>query len=145
MLRYVASTADAATDAATDAFMTVLGAELYLREYEKLAVCKAGLGMRSTVDLAGPFADLAVSDPSHLVRARALLAWGVHSADHDFEAADAFWSATSSTWKAYPFVAIQRKPAADRDARYERWSGEGRYLGRLAEELRASPIRLTKT
>lgn len=145
VLRYVASVATHDAVAATNAFVKSLSAEHYLREYEKLAVCKAALAMPPTPSLAAPFDALAASDPSHLVRARALLAWGAHSARDDFSGADAFWATTSNTWQAYPLVAIQRKEPKERDARYERWSGEGRYLSRLAHELQASPIRWTKT
>jgi hypothetical protein len=144
VLRYVAAVAAAAVEAAVNVFLDVLSGEHYLREYEKLAACKAALGMPASSALAEPFAALAISDSSHFVRARALLAWGPHSADDDFEVADAFWPTTSSTWKAYPLVAIQRKESAGRDARYGRWGGEGRYLGNLVAELRVSPIRWTK-
>lgn len=145
VLRYVASTAGKDLGAATDSFLAVLDAEIYLREYEKLAVCKAALAMPPTIEFAEPFGELAASDTSQLVRARALLAWGMHSNDHEFTAADDFWSTTSSTWKAYPLVAIQAKDSRERDARFKRWSGEGRYLGQLAEELKTHPIRWTKT
>lgn len=145
VLRYVASVAKDSLQAATDVFLRSLGGEHYLREYEKLAVCRAALIMPPTPALAVPFGELAASDPSFLVRARALLAWGAHSASDDFSSADSFWAVTPGPWKMYPLVAIQRKQADERDARYERWSGEGRYLGRLASQLRTYPIRWTKT
>jgi hypothetical protein len=91
VLRYVASMAAADAEGAIAVFLKSLGAERFLREHEKLAVCKAALAMPPAPSLALPFASLAAADASQLVRARALLAWGAHSADDDFSVADTFW------------------------------------------------------
>ena len=98
-----------AAEASTAAFLKMLDSEHYLREYERLALCRAALAMPASAQLAEAFLALVTTDSSDLVRARALLAWGLHSAQDEFAPADAFWESTSNTWKAYLSSRSKRK------------------------------------
>jgi hypothetical protein len=140
--RYLAEVARATPEEVRDIFSELLAAERFTREYEKLALCQGVLvlRLREAPELAGPMARWALEDAHALVRARAVLAWGAQSAADDFEVADRFWAGASPPWRPYALVAIQSKSVAPRNQRFDRWSGEGRFLGRLGEALKSSPI-----
>ena len=141
-LRYVAEVARSDLDPAVGVFETVLGQQRFMREFEKLELCASilRLPVGRAQALAEPLARMALRDPHELVRARALLAWGAHSRESDFSTADAFWSTATSPWRPYAVVAIQSKTVADRNRRYEQWSTQGHFLGRLANALTSNSI-----
>jgi hypothetical protein len=87
---------------------------------------------------------LAGEHPHPLVRARALIAWGAQSDPEDFGAADRYFSREDRPWLPYPIVAVQGKEEAERNSRYERWSGEGRGLARLADSIRSERFAWSK-
>lgn len=144
VLRFVASVAKTSQRAAcVDAFGKLLTQDRFMREAEKLDLCAAVLALpsRAGVDeLAAPLGAWSIGDPHPLVRARALLAWGAQSSEVDFSVADKFWISAKAAWRPYALVAIQTKKASLRDERYTQWSGAGRFLGRLADVLRANTI-----
>jgi hypothetical protein len=136
---YVARAAaenEAAAAAAEDAMATILVDGRFHREQELLQICRSALYMARSARLAPLFAALAIDHPHELVRARALLAWGALSAPDDFATADLFWGTAGRLWRIYPLVAIQDKDEVARNERYVRWSGEGRSLGLLADQIR---------
>lgn len=138
--RYLATVAQGALGEVETIFSDLLDADRFSREYEKLELCHSALSlpMRRAPKLARPFGEWALEDPHELVRARALLAWGAQSAKNDFSAADAFWVRGTSAWRPYALVAIQSKDRAARNRRYDKWSGDGRFLGRLARALKSN-------
>lgn len=138
--RYISSLKNEDAAVAEEAFIDLLASDRFHREQEWLHLCRAGLALRSrpAQAVADRFAQIAASHPSDLVKVRALLAWGRLSATHEFAPADQFWAATSREWHAYVVVAIQGKDVTERDARYERWSGEGRFLRTLTTSIQAS-------
>jgi hypothetical protein len=99
---------------------------------------------RGAKALSGRVAELAIKHDHPLVRARALLAWGSQSDEHDFSAADHFFSKAPRPWLSYALVAIQEKNAPERDGRFSSWSSEGRSLARLAKSLRGEPFGWSK-
>jgi hypothetical protein len=70
----------------------------------------------------------------------ALLAWGSQSPAGQFDTADEFWKHASPPWQPYALIAIQKKSRQSRDARYRRWSGEGRFTGELVGEIERRPF-----
>lgn len=141
-LRYVASTATTDTDRAVGAFLEVLDNRRFHRDHEFLLIFRAALWLPNgcSEDLADVLADYSKEGPTWLLRARALLAWGAHSRSDDFAPADEFWKAAGPGSQAYALVAIQGKDRDQRDARYDNWSGEGRFLRTLAEAIRERPF-----
>lgn len=141
-MRYVAATAQADLPGALRAFFAVLDEQRFHREQELLGIFRAALRLpnQSSTELAGIFERHALSSVSELAQARALLAWGAQSDSADFAAADSFWSSTQARWRAYVLVAIQSKDRALRNERYQRWSGEARFLRALAESIQAQPF-----
>ena len=101
-----------------------------------LQICRAALYMSRSDKLAPMFAALAIDHSHELVRARALLAWGALSAPDEFDTADLFWASATRLWRIYPLVAIQDKEEVGRNDRYDGWSGEGRSLRLLSDEIR---------
>ena len=87
---------------------------------------------------------IALNDPHPLIRAKALVAWGRHSGADDVLVAEAFLGAAGPTWRPYAFVAAQEKTPAIRDDLYDRWGGSAKGLSRIAQELRAGPIKWTR-
>jgi hypothetical protein len=108
-----------------------------MSDVEKLTLCACvlKLGERDAEQLGPSLAGWALSDASDLVRARAILAWGAQSPPNQLDIADKFWRRASSPWQPYALIAIQKKNRQLRDARYRKWSGEGRFTGELAEKI----------
>jgi hypothetical protein len=141
-LGYVAAVANGEPSAAAEVFSELLRSDRFMRDFEKLELCQAVLSLPkgSGAALAKPLGEWALKAEHALVRARALLAWGAQSEDHDFDVGDKFWRKATAQWQPYVLVAVQRKKIADRDRRYEKWSSSGRFLGRLATLLKHDPI-----
>ena len=141
-LRYVAKTASGSAESAVAAFLEILGDGRFHRDQELLLVYRACLWLpnRCSTALAEVLADHSCADRSWLLRSRALLAWGAQSDDLNFDAADRFWRDTEPDWRAYTLVAIQEKDRVGRDGRFDAWSGEGRFLRTLTEEIRKRPF-----
>lgn len=139
---YLAEISGVALEEVRAVFAVLLENGRFVREHEKLDLCRALLALSpgTAPELSTPMAVWVAQDESELVRARALLAWGAQSPPEDFEVSDRFWAATTTRWRPYALVAIQTKDHEARDARYSNWSGEGRFLGQLAERLRAQPL-----
>ncbi|HYP56413.1 MAG TPA: RNA-directed DNA polymerase [Solirubrobacterales bacterium] len=89
--------------------------------------------------------ELVLSHEHPLVRARALLAWGAQSEPEDFEVVDQFFANEARPWLQYPVVAVQAKAEAQREERYQRWSGEGRGVARLAESVKSQRFAWSKS
>lgn len=145
-LRYVTAVAAEDVAGAAEVLTSVIAPEHAARDHERLIACHRALSLPADghAELANQLALLAIEDPHELTRAKALVAWGKHSDEGDFETADRFLEAADPHWRAYAFVAMQLKKASARDARYGRWGGAGGALGGLAKELSSSPIKWTK-
>ena len=77
-----------------------------------------------------------------MIRAKALIAWGVHSADDQFDVFDRFIRTADPQWRVYALVSIQRKAAQQRDERFDAWAHTGETtLAKLVDQLRKKPIR----
>jgi len=141
-MTYAAACSSVAARPVADVFDVVLDDNRFIRELEILHVLKAAMACEVGVlaDLAGRLAQIALSHRDPLVRARAILAWGMHSATDDFVTADDFWATARRDWRAYPFVAIQDKTRTGREDRFKAWSQSGRSLDRLAASLRAERL-----
>jgi hypothetical protein len=141
-LGYVAAVAKSEASAAAQVFSELLRSDRFMRDFEKLELCQAVLALPTGTGaaLAKPLGEWALKAKHPLVRARALLAWGAQSAQDNFEVGDKFWRKATAQWQPYVLIAVQRKEAVERDARYERWSSSGRFLGRLATLLKQDPI-----
>ncbi len=141
-LSYVAAVSLTEPDVATSVFAALLDSNRFLRDFEKLELCQAILAFPEATNdkLAKPLGRWALKAEHDLVRARALLAWGVQSSKHDFSVADQFWRTARPQWQPYVLVAVQRKDDKERDERYKRWSSSGRFLDRLSTLLRRQPI-----
>jgi hypothetical protein len=140
---YVGYTGRHDVAATAAAFERMLDPSGFHREQELLELLRAALFLPPQALLpVGPrFAELALTADHGLVRARALLAWGLHSEDEDFQTADEFWASATRPWQIYPFVSIQAKEEGERDRRYDQWSAEGRFVDLLGQSLRRGPIR----
>jgi hypothetical protein len=127
---------------AVSAFTTIVTDGRFIRDQEKLQLCRGITALKQGTGgaLTSTLERWAEEDPHELVRARALLAWGVHSPRGDFGLADRFWAGASPSWRLYPLVAIQSKDAIARNDRLDRWSGEGRFLGQIAESIKTEPL-----
>lgn len=145
-VRYVARAARADPESAHDALLTTTEPNRFHRESEWVHICRAILWFpeRPSTALADRMRAVAETHEHPLVRARALLAWGAQSATDDFSAVDAFWPGAEAPWRQYVLVAIQDKEADGRNARYDRWSGEERFLRSVADHLRTQRFRWTK-
>jgi hypothetical protein len=141
-VRYLAAIRGEHAEAAEDVMLELLHRERFHREQEWLHLCRAGLFFRRrpAVTLAERFGEVALNHEHPLVRARALLAWGRLSGSSDFAIAESFWASASSAWQPYVLVALQHKAAAQRNGRYQDWSGEGRFLRSLANAIQARPF-----
>jgi hypothetical protein len=141
-LDYVATVGKQDMGAATQVFQNLLDTRRFMSDVEKLTLCFSILKLpeREAQRLSASLEMWALHDPSDLVRARALLAWGAQSPVADFDAADEFWRKAPASWQPYALIAIQKKSKQSRDARYRRWSGEGRFTGELADEIRSHPF-----
>jgi Reverse transcriptase (RNA-dependent DNA polymerase) len=141
-LNYVAGVSLIEPEVATKVFAVLLGSDRFLRDFEKLELCQAVLALPEGTNekLAKPLGQWALKAEHRLVRARALLAWGAQSAEHDFSVADKFWRTAKPQWQPYVLVAVQRKNIKERDKRYKSWSSSGRFLDRLSTLLRSQPI-----
>jgi hypothetical protein len=128
--------------AATQVFQDLLDTRRFMSDVEKLTLCFSILKLpeRKAQSLSASLEAWALHDSSDLVRARALLAWGAQSPLADFDAADEFWRQAPASWQPYALIAIQKKSRQSRDARYRRWSGEGRFTGELADEIKKHPF-----
>lgn len=141
-LRYAAHVAGGDIDVAVETFLKVLDNGRFHRDQEFLLIFRAVLWLPNgcSEDLADVLSDYSKQSATWLLRARALLGWGAHSLPHDFSAADEFWTAAGPGWRGYALVAIQNKNPLERDARYEQWSGEGRFLRNLADSIKEQPF-----
>jgi len=141
-LDYVAAVGKQDMAEATMVYQELLDTHRFMSDVEKLTVCASILKLpeRKARALAGSLGAWALSDPSDLVRARALLAWGAQSPAGQFDVADDFWTHAAAPWQPYALIAIQKKSLHSRDARYRRWSGEGRFTGELVEEIKQRPF-----
>jgi hypothetical protein len=126
-------------------FADVLSKERFTRDFEKLNICHKALSLKTDKDseLAKRLGELALNDRHPLVRAKAMLAWGLHSVASDFSVADRFLQAAEPEWRAYALVAIQKKAKAGRDLRFEAWAAEGQPLADVATALKSGPIKWT--
>jgi hypothetical protein len=145
-MRYAASLAKANSAAVSAVFADVLSKERFTRDFEKLNVCHKALSLKSDKDgkLSKQLGDLALNDAHPLVRAKALLAWGLHSPASDFSVADRFLQGAEAEWRAYALVAIQKKTKSGRDRRFETWASEGQPLADVTAALRSGPIKWTR-
>lgn len=145
-LHYVAGVADMEVTGATEVLASVLAEGHAARDHERLIACHRALSIpvNGSGNLAGTLGRLALDDPHELTRAKALVAWGKHSLESDFEIVDRFLETAEPQWRAYAFVAMQEKDRVERDTRYERWGGAGGPLGHLVKELSHGPIKWSK-
>ncbi len=141
-LDYLATVARKSMKDAAGVYEELLSSGRFMSDVEKLNLCYSILKLPEgkAVGLAPSLAGWARDEPSDLVRARALLAWGAQSPRNDFGAADLFWHRATAPWQPYALLAIQRKSKQQRDARYARWGGEARFSGELAAEVKKSPF-----
>ncbi len=141
-VRYVSSARAEDADVAERVFLDLVDEHRFHREQEWLNICRAGLLLRRRPSLlvAARFGSIALSHPHPLVRARALLAWGRLSSKTEFDIADSYWRATNQMWQPYVLISIQQKQIAGRDRRYRDWSGDGRYLRKLATAIQVRPF-----
>lgn len=141
-LDYVASVAKQDMAEATLVYQELLDTYRFMSDVEKLTVCASILKLpeRKAQGLAGSLSAWALLDSSDLVRARAVLAWGSQSPAGQFDTADKFWKQAAVPWQPYALIAIQKKTRQSRDARYRRWSGEGRFTGELVKEIEQRPF-----
>ena len=65
-------------------------------------------------------------------------------ASNHFSAVDAFWPEAEAPWRPYVLVAIQDKEVDGRNARYDAWSGEERFLRSVADHLRERRFRWSR-
>jgi Reverse transcriptase (RNA-dependent DNA polymerase) len=137
-LDYVASVSRKDISSATAVYQELLDTRRFMSDVEKLNVCFSILKLpeRQAIRLSDSLATWALTDPSELVRARAVLAWGAQSPATRFDVADKFWNQASPPWQPYALIAIQNKAKPSRDSRYERWGGEGRFTGALAAQIK---------
>ena len=145
-VRYAANASRADAESARDALLTLTVAGRFHRDSEWVHICRAFLTFsdRPCVPLAERMSDVAASHDHPLVRARALLAWGAQGTAADFATADAFWPDAEAPWRPYVLVAIQDRDLHGRNARYDAWSGEERFLRSVADVLRAQRFRWSK-
>ena len=136
--RYVARAPSDTADDARAVLLAVMSTERFHRDQEWLHLCRGGLWFphRPSPSLAARFAEVARTHPHPLVRARALLAWGAQSDPEDFSLADEVWPTAAPEWRAYVLLSIQGKATTERDERYDRWSGEERFLRQVADQVR---------
>jgi hypothetical protein len=141
-MRYLAQTRAQDATAAREAFLGVLEPARFHRDQEWVHICRGiqQFRHRPSLSLADRMSEVARTHEHALVRARALLAWGSQSQSDDFTLADDAWLTAEAAWRAYVLVAIQHKQQQSRDARYERWSGEARFLGLLAGAVKKRPF-----
>jgi hypothetical protein len=137
-LRYLSHVARHNLTEATEVFRELLATDRFMLDVEKLDLCLSILALeeRRATALADDLGRWALEDDHDLVRARALLAWGAQSRADDFNVADAFWMRATSAWRPYVLIAIQSKSKDRRNARYDRWSGEGRFSEALVKEIK---------
>lgn len=124
-------------------FKALLTEHRFMREAEKLNLCAAVLALESRAgagELDDALGSWALEDPHPLIRARALIAWGVQSPEADFAVVDEFWISAKGPWRPYAFIAIQTKARSSQDERYSEWSSSGRFLGRLADLPRETTL-----
>jgi hypothetical protein len=143
---YLAAVSRQDPDGVISAFKSLLEGRHIVREQERIEVCVSilSLKLRTAPELLPTLKDWALSDPHPLVRARALLAWGAQSPADDFTVVNDFWRRSTSPWRLYALAAIQGKDTKRRNARFERWSGEGRILGEVATALRKQPLKWSR-
>ncbi len=141
-MRYAASLVDNHGTQVVKIFAQVLEKGRFVRDFEKLNSChKALLLTRGRQPALGQaLARLAIDDRHPLIRAKALLAWGLHSPRSDFETADHFLRSSAPEWRVYALVSIQEKDANGRDKRYKDWAGGNDGLGRVAQLLQEDAI-----
>jgi hypothetical protein len=145
-VRYAARAARADPESGRDALLALTDPNRFHRDSEWVHICRAFVWFpeRPCVPLADRISEIAAAHDHPLVRARALLAWGAQSAAEDFSTADAFWPGAEAPWRPYVLVAIQDKEADGRNARYDAWSGEERFLRSVADHLRERRFRWSK-
>lgn len=145
-VRYVARAARTDPESGRDALLALTEAGHFHRDSEWVHICRAFLFFpdRPSTPLAERMSEIAAAHDHPLVRARALLSWGAQSAAGDFSAADAFWPGAEAPWRPYVLLAIQDKEADGRDARYDAWSGEERFLRSVSDHLRDRRFRWSK-
>lgn len=142
-MRYVEAARPEDASQAREALLELLSPGRFHREQEWLHICRTIMRFRHrpSAELAHRMAEIGREHDHPLVRARALLAWGSQSVRDDFSLADELWPTSAAQWRAYVLVSIQNKPDAERDERYDRWSGEARFLRLLAGAIRQKPFR----
>jgi hypothetical protein len=141
-MRYAAQSSRVDSERAVAAFLDVLDSRRFHRDHEFLLIFRAALWLPNgcSEELSKVLGSYSKASPSWFLRARALLAWGAHSADDDFGCVDEFWEEAHPGSQAYALVAIQGKELDARNERYEKWSGEGRFLRTLADAIRVQPF-----
>ena len=80
-MNYAAACSSVAPAKVADVFLMALDEKGFVRELEMLHVLKAAMGCEVGVlaDLVGRLVEVALKHRDPLVRARAILAWGMHS------------------------------------------------------------------
>jgi hypothetical protein len=138
-VRYLAKAKAADANQAIAALLEVTKPGRFHRDQEWLHICRAAMWLRPrpSLETAARMDEVARQHEHPLIQARALLAWGAQSAPDDFSLADEFWPTAAASWRPYVLMSIQKKDEAGRDERYERWSGEERFLRSVADEIRA--------
>jgi reverse transcriptase-like protein len=144
--RYLEAIATTEHREAVTATLQDLTGDRFHRAQEWLNILRAiqVVPVRQAEELVPLLTALALTNEHPLVRARALLAWGAQSRPADFDAADQFFASEGRAWLPYAVVAIQGKLTVEREQRYERWSGEGRSLARLADSIKAQRFAWSK-
>jgi hypothetical protein len=145
-MKYAASLAIKNPESVVAVFADVLSKERFSREYEKLNICHKALSLKPdpNSDLGARLGHLAKEDAHPLIRAKALVAWGLHSDPTDFDVFDQFLLEAEPQWRAYALVSIQHKEREARDARFAAWAGKGEGIARVATVLREAPIRWSR-
>ncbi len=126
-------------------FCMLLNPENRIRDFERLWVIQGCLQLpRRSNRIASKLNELASSDQSDLIHARAVLAWGFHSDSMDTRLAEELWSTKDREWKEYAVLALQKKDTKVRNDLFSKWSLESPEIARLTKLLKKNNIRWAK-
>lgn len=142
-LFYAAEFAASNEEAVEAAFADAIEGERFHRDQEWIQISAAALQLpeKFSVPVASRFGEISEEgDHPTLVRARALLAWGMHSPMDDFERSMNFWRTADSKWRHYAVVAIQSKDRSARDQQFNLWAAADEELRPLIEMVRQEKI-----
>jgi hypothetical protein len=141
-MRYASSLAASQPAEVGLVFAEVLSADRMMRDSEKLMIAHRALLLKpdASGSIGERLGELAMADNHPLVRARALIAWGMHSQKDDFSAFDRFLADCEPEFRVYAIVSIQDKASNLRDQRYDEWARSGTLLGNVAAQLRGERL-----